>query len=77
MPANDDGQRVERPHIDDQGTKRGSGVRFSLKALLFLMALIAVGIGAYLSGYRNGYEGGYQHGSIEGIHWARSNPEKK
>jgi hypothetical protein len=50
--------------MDDQRTDReGSGtnrVRFSLKALLILIALIAIGFGIYHFGHHSGYKAGYK-----------------
>jgi hypothetical protein len=64
--------------MDDQRSDREGGkFRFSLKALLILITLIALSMGAYFGGRLAGYQQGYQTGSADGIRWARNNPEKK
>jgi hypothetical protein len=71
-----DDQRTDGERGGMSDTIERKRFRFSLKTLLFLMTLIAVGIGAYLVGQVSGYQGGFKNGTREGIHWARNNPEK-
>jgi hypothetical protein len=40
-------------------------LRFSLKALIVIMSLVAVGVGAYFAGHRNGYQQGLRTASRE------------
>jgi hypothetical protein len=54
---------IQRGVLIPRSPAQQSWFRFSLKALLVLITLVAVGIVAYKAGQQNGYSAGQLHGS--------------